>query len=432
MTRTGRNGLPATAVRSALQDLLGCLALALLDEPDRRAEELNRWRAATQGVADDAVPPALQTPWRFARAYASTGDVGEAERQAGLPYARFLERFSDVVPSFEVLDHAIAVVRAHMGGGAWTLPEAVSAATLVARPAPDLDWVLRPALPAGEVGLLVGSDGSGKSYLALQAGIAVATGTPWAGGLLPAPEKTGPVVYLAGEDDLPELHRRLCAIVTASRGPASEALTRLDNLHIVSLDSQPIPLLVPPERGTGEPVETPWVHAVGRLLAEKQARLAIFDPLITYHAVSESDNLALDRLVRLIRRLVRGAGPQGCAALIVHHAGQAAIRGDADDHLLGRGGTGLNAAARAVFTVRRVTREETELLEQAGEDPHAWRAVRGPKISRAPELPAAYVQINSAGVPSYVPQPLWVLHSATKRVVALPRRSRTAPRGVPL
>jgi RecA-family ATPase len=262
--------------------------------------------------------------------------------------------------------------------------------------------VLPAGLPSREIALLVGGDGTGKILLALLAAISVSCGLPWAGGLLPAPTTTGKVVYVSGEDDTDEAHRRIRAILgrlTADIPPGEADMRQrlsdgLRRIEIIPLDGHPMPLLVA-NRQDADPEESSWV---GRLRERIEgARLLILDPLVMFHSVSENDNQHMDRLMRCIQRIIRSV--PGCGALLVHHAGQGSVRDGADDAMVARGATALHGAARAVFAVRRLTGGEVERFQESGEDPWRWRAVRGPKISRARERPVAYVRFDDAGVP---------------------------------
>jgi RecA-family ATPase len=72
---------------------------------------------------------------------------------------------------------------------------------------PQPDFCL-PNLVAGTVGVVAAPAGIGKTSLLMQIAASVAAGVPVAGGLLPAPAKTGRVVFLATEDPLAVLQRR--------------------------------------------------------------------------------------------------------------------------------------------------------------------------------------------------------------------------------
>ncbi len=63
--------------------------------------------------------------------------------------------------------------------------------------APPLRWIVRDVLPAKGLGCIFGASGSGKSFLALDLGAAIADGQPWFSCKVTA----APVVYLALEGD---------------------------------------------------------------------------------------------------------------------------------------------------------------------------------------------------------------------------------------
>lgn len=322
----------------------------------------------------------------------------EAQREAARRTAEALANWADGEDERDImmiLDQARGAV-AHTSGVA--LPSPADAEELAATAASPQDWVLPEALPAREAGLLVGGDGTGKSLLAMLAAISVACGIPWAGGLLPAPSTTGRVVYLAGEDDVEELHRRLRAIVARlSADLPPDALRGLRHIDFHPLEGHPTPLLAA-NRQAADPEETPWVAAMQEVI--QGARLLILDPLVMFHSVNENDNQHMDRLMRCILRIVRTT--PSCAALVVHHAGQGSVRDGADDAMVARGATALHSAARAVFAVRRLTTAEAE---KVGEAHRLYRAVRGPKISRAQDRPVAYVRFGPDGVPMMVDWP---------------------------
>lgn len=105
--------------------------------------------------------------------------------------------------------------------------DSFSAATLAGVPVPPREWVALDLIPSGKVTLLMGDGGTGKSTLALQLAVAVATGGPWLGQRV----SDGSVLYLSAEDDRYELQRRL-ADICFSNGMTFDLLK---NLHLVDL-----------------------------------------------------------------------------------------------------------------------------------------------------------------------------------------------------
>ena len=206
----------------------------------------------------------------------------------------------------------------------------VNAADLVAGPAaPPVDFVLA-GLPAGQLGLLVGADGSSKSNVALQFGLAVACGIPVAGGLLPTPNSTGRVLYVWGEDDIDEAHRRLDAwmsVAIAMGVDPSKIHAGLTNLDFLPLDGERMPLMA---AGRQDSEPKPTEHAAVLLEAMRGMRLTIIDPMVMFHSLSENDNGHLDTFMRLLIRMARQSG--GGSVLVVHHVGQEAMLTRRDDH----------------------------------------------------------------------------------------------------
>lgn len=75
-------------------------------------------------------------------------------------------------------------------------------------PAEPRTWIVPDWLPEGELVALYGPPGSGKSLVALQLSLAVASGSKWLG----LETKTLPVLLVACEDCADELHRRIEAV----------------------------------------------------------------------------------------------------------------------------------------------------------------------------------------------------------------------------
>ena len=284
--------------------------------------------------------------------------------------------------------------------------QTVTAGDLVAGPpAPPIDFVL-PGLPAGQAALLVGPDGSGKSNLALQHALSVACGIPVAGGLLPAPRASGRVLYLWGEDDIDEAHRRIDAwlsVASAHGVDPHKIRDGLANLEFHALDGERMPLM---KAGRQDSEPRPTEHASTLLTTMQGARLTIIDPMIMFHSLSEADNGHLDTFMRLLIRMARQSG--GGSVLVVHHTGQEAILNRRDDHQSGRGGTALAAASRAVWVLRGMSEAEEQ---ETGLEPGYGRVCSGPKISRGPRQPGMALRITDVGVP-------WLNLEATEKLAA--------------
>jgi hypothetical protein len=90
--------------------------------------------------------------------------------------------------------------------------DCASAAIFAGAPPPPRVFLDRAELMPNRNVVLLGGDGStGKSLLAMQLAVAVASETPWIG----IDVGFGPVVYLSCEEDQNEIHNRLFEIASA-------------------------------------------------------------------------------------------------------------------------------------------------------------------------------------------------------------------------
>jgi hypothetical protein len=221
---------------------------------------------------------------------------------------------------------------------------------------PSLDHVL-PGLLAKTVGLLVGPGAVSKTMLALQVGIAMATGTQLLGGLVGGtgsgtsqPQRV--VLVLAEESAVVVWHRlhAIASVQLAATGidpdASAELLERNLVIHALAGGNQ-VNLL-------GDCWErTP---SGGQLLAAcKGARLVILDPVRDFHNADENDSTAMKALARHIASY---AASTGAAWLLIHHSSRAAaLNGFGGSADAGRGSTALTNAVRWQMNLSRVTRE---------------------------------------------------------------------------
>lgn len=135
---------------------------------------------------------------------------------------------------------------------------------------PEREWHVESYIPRKTVTILSGDGGTGKSTLAMQLAVCTVLGRPWLG----MPVEKGPVIYVAAEDDLDELHRRFAAIVDD---------LGLSFGHLVGAGLQIIPLAecedallaVPNRAGNLEP--TPRFHALMKRVEDVRPSLSILD-----------------------------------------------------------------------------------------------------------------------------------------------------------
>ncbi len=216
-------------------------------------------------------------------------------------------------------------------------------------------WLVRGILEADTLAVLYGDPAAGKSFLALDLALSVATGRGWRGHEVAG----GPVIYLAGEGHH-GLARRARAWSIARAQPLVGAPAYISGR----------PALLSDELGATE-----VTAAIDALHAEHgPPRLIVVDTLARHNGGDESSTRDMSALVDQVDAIRRH---YGCAVLLVHHVGHA-------DKTRARGSIALRAAVDSEY---RITREEggticlavTKMKDAPAPEPMAFR-LRGVEL----------------------------------------------------
>lgn len=204
---------------------------------------------------------------------------------------------------------------------------------------PDPRWAVEGVLAEG-VTLVVGAPKVGKSWLALNLGVAVATGGLAFGRIK---VEAGPVLYLALEDTGRRLQRRMGIVMQAEPWPEL-------------LD---FALVCEPLSAGGDERVTDW------LKRKPTARMLIVDTFQKVRGASRPQEQAYQSDYKEMSRLKAIADAHDVAVLVVHHTRKA----QGDDFLDDVSGTqGLAGAADGVVVLRRSRGEADAVLHVTGRD----------------------------------------------------------------
>ncbi|OSQ44960.1 ATPase [Marivita geojedonensis] len=160
-------------------------------------------------------------------------------------------------------------------------------------------------MPQNTVTLFGGDGGTGKSLLALQLAVAVATGREWIGKAVPK----GNVIFISAEDDDAELHRRLDNILRAE----GRTYDDLSGLILRSLAGEDALLAV----------DTQVKLMASELFKELDARAADevplligIDTLADVYPANENDRAKVRQFIGILRGL---ALKRQCAVVLLGH-----------------------------------------------------------------------------------------------------------------
>ena len=204
-----------------------------------------------------------------------------------------------------------AATNGHQGGAPVTQQRPAresrfySAATLKGKPVPARQWLVPDLVPQKTVTLFSGDGGTGKSLLALQLSVAVATDTDWLGKRV----RAGRVIFLSAEDDEDELHRRSSDILRAL-GRDYDDLAGLTLRSVAGEDA----LLA---------IDNQIALTQSELFRELDARagtdgpaLIVIDTLADVFPANENDRAKVRQFVGILRGL---ALKRNCAVMLLGH-----------------------------------------------------------------------------------------------------------------
>jgi RecA-family ATPase len=168
-------------------------------------------------------------------------------------------------------------------------------------------WLATNWIPAGDVSILSGDGGGGKTTVALQLAVAVAQGL---GNWLGITCESGPVIFFSGEESEPEMRRRL-ARVTGECGIDLDEVERL-HLHFADPDSCVLGRAGPNSLITAMPL---FENLANTALGIRPV-LVVVDSITAVFGGNQNDRTHVRSFVGLFRKLARQAG---CAVLLLDH-----------------------------------------------------------------------------------------------------------------
>lgn len=214
-----------------------------------------------------------------------------------------------------------------------------SASELEGKDVPPRLWLVDDLIPQRVVTSLYGDGGTGKSLLALQLAVAVATGGRWLG----RSTIGGPVVFLTAEDDQDELHRRLAAVVAQQQVTFAD----LDRLTFRSLAGEDALLATADGSRSGVIVPSDLHDELDAVLSDQKPALLVLDTLADLFPGNENDRAQVTQFVGILIGL---AIRHDCAVLLLAHPSRSGMASGGGDG----GSTAWNGKVRSRLYLERV------------------------------------------------------------------------------
>jgi hypothetical protein len=256
---------------------------------------------------------------------------------------------------------------------------------------------LRQWLHAGhyirqQVVMTVAPGGYGKTSLIIGNAVEMCLGL----GLMGSAPGDGAVkvAYWNGEDPPDEIERRIAAVCLRydidAVGLEGQLFlgTKVTGGHrIAGLD-----------RHGNVTIDRKLVASVTQFIADNGISVAIFDPLVSFHRAPESDNVAMEQVVRAFEGI---AAATDCCVELSQHTRKSSQgqQGEltADDS---RGAGAIVAAARSVRVLNRMTAQEAELPKIAPDERRRYLRISRDKTNLVPPGKATWVRLASVELPN--------------------------------
>lgn len=166
-----------------------------------------------------------------------------------------------------------------------------------------IDWMVAGVIERGANGFIAAEPKTGKSFLAADLAIALATGTPWLDFAVMWPTK----VALVSREDNPKLTAWRLGHLMTGRGLGAAQIARLEaNLYVNTRQQTPSLMLDKP----GEMAEL-----VGAI-KQRGIEFVILDVLNVLHAADENDNTQMAAVLQKVKSIQRDTG---ASIGILHH-----------------------------------------------------------------------------------------------------------------
>ena len=243
-------------------------------------------------------------------------------------------------------------------------------------PIPPRGWLLGNIFCRRFLSSLIGDGGVGKTALRIAQLLALATGRALTGEHV---FRRCRVLLISLEDDRDELRRRVRAAMWRY-GIKCEDLK--DWLFLAA----PKGLKLIEKSPTGAQQIGPLEGLLRATITKRRIDIISLDPFVKTHGLEENDNSAIDRVCDLLAAI---AIELDCAADLPHHVSKGQASPAAGDANRGRGASAFKDAARLVYTLTPMSKDERELFDIGEAEARSLVRLDSAKVNIAPPATTA-------------------------------------------
>src|SRR5262249_7821435 len=194
-------------------------------------------------------------------------------------------------------------------------------------PVPQREWAVLNRIPAKNVTVLSGAGGSGKTILAQQLAASTVLSREWFGVV---PEQ-GPVIFVSGEEDEEEMHRRFADIIQDLDMSYQDLLN--GGLHLIDKAGRNAMLACPDPSGVL--ITTPFLKQLSAFAQDQHPKLVILDNRNMVYGGNINDPTQVSSFINTMRGFAIDANTAVILILHPSMAGMAAANDSSHQGLAG-------------------------------------------------------------------------------------------------
>lgn len=208
---------------------------------------------------------------------------------------------------------------------------------------PPIKWLIKDFITENKVGSIVAKGSTGKSWFLLQLAVSIASGEDFMGMHNPS-NNGGNVLYIMGEEDKDDIHRRVSSIkdsYTKQNGFKGKEIAD-KNLSFLCVNGRNVTLIK----------ESELLNDLKIYTKLQKPKLIILDPAIRFFEGDENNSNDATKFVEILEELKN----MGTTVLFAHHTGK--MMSDTLDQHSARGSSAFIDAARWNLVLKKINKKD--------------------------------------------------------------------------
>ncbi len=223
------------------------------------------------------------------------------------------------------------------------------------RDLPCRQFIFGKSYLLGSVSTVIAEGGVGKTSLVITEAVAMVTGRNLLG-VQPKWKCGVRALYWNGEEPREEIERHVHAICILDGIDLHELTPKPGGSGLLIASGHDVPICIANAGRSGLAFDNAVINEIEEFIIANEIEVAIFDPFVSMHAVSENDNAAINGVIGVLKQLATRCG---ISIMVVHHT-RKPLHGGTVEHTVAdaRGASALIDAVRDARVLNAMSEAE--------------------------------------------------------------------------